>query len=104
MCSYINVYNGVGVLSLVLMLYIFMAAAILQVSKKELDNTLQAAQRDAEAGVYTYEVFDDVQNIMQQSRSINMLLSIDLLLMMVQLYKYFRFNRRLAMLSHALIQ
>lgn len=102
--SYINVYNIVGVLSLVLMLYVFVAAVILQVSKRALDDTLQAAQHDAESGVYTYEVFDDVKNIMQQSRSINMLISIDLLLMMVQLYKYFRFSRRLAMLSHALIQ
>ena len=99
-----SVYNTVGVLSLVLMLYVFVAAVILQVSKKALDNTLQAAQHDAEAGVYTYEVFDDVEIIMQQSRSINMLMSIDLLLMMVQLYKYFRFSRRLAMLSNALIQ
>jgi hypothetical protein len=99
-----SVYNTVGVLSLVLMLYVFVAAVILQVSKKALDNTLQAAQHDAEAGVYTYEVFDDVEIIMQQSRSINMLMSIDLLLMMVQLYKYFRFSRRLSMLSNALIQ
>ena len=102
--SYINVYNIVGILSLLLMLYIFVVAVILQVSKRALDDTLQTAQHDAEAGVYTYKLFADVENVMQQSRSINMLLSIDLLLMMVQLYKYFRFSRRLAMLSNALAQ
>ena len=71
--SYINVYNIVGIMSLLLMLYIFVLAVILQVSKKALDNTLQTSQHDAEAGVYTYELFADVETIMQQSRSINML-------------------------------
>ena len=104
LCSYINVYNIIGIMSLLLMLYIFVVAVILQVSKKALDTTLQTAQHELEAGVYTYELFTDVENVMQQSRSINMLLSIDLLLMMVQLYKYFRFSRRLAMLSNALAQ
>ena len=102
--SYVNVYNIVGVLSLLLMCYIFVVAVILQVSKRALDDMLEMAQPNAVAGMYTYELFADVENVMQQSRSINMLLSINLLLMMIQLYKYFRFSRRLAMLSNAFAQ
>lgn len=86
------------------MLYIFVITGLLQLSKRAVPDALQAAHRDAEVGVYNFEVFADVEDVMQQSRLVNMLLSIDTLLMMTQLFKYFRFSRRLSMLSNALAQ
>jgi hypothetical protein len=96
------IYNSVGVASLILMLYIFVLAATLQLSKRALPDAIRAAYRDTAAGSYSYALYTELEGVAAQSKLLNMLLSIDILLMMVQLYKYFRFSRRLAMLSNAL--
>ena len=94
--------NLIGLVSLVTMLGVITLASLGQRTKKDIPAELDAAYAAAAAGGYGYELHSKVESLFNLIRLTVRLIAVTILLMLLHFLKYFRFSRRLSMLSRAL--